>query len=113
MLHPVNSGAELIREVDRTITATPALWWLGHSGFIIRFANLTFYIDPCFSDLPGKPRLMASPLSGGLIHHADMILSTHAHPGHLDAPAIIPMLEASPRAKLVLPRRASEEAHAR
>lgn len=113
MLQPVKSGTALIREIDQTITATPALWWLGHGGFIVRFANITFYIDPCFSDLPQKPRLVASPLSGDLVRHADMILSTHAHPGHLDVAALIPMLEASPRAKLVVPRRAAEAAHDR
>jgi L-ascorbate metabolism protein UlaG (beta-lactamase superfamily) len=111
MLEPVKSGAELIREIDLTITATPTLWWLGHSGFVLRFANITFYIDPCFSDLPGRPRLCAPALSGELVHHADMILATHAHPGHLDAPSAVEMLQASPRAKLVLPRSAQERAH--
>jgi L-ascorbate metabolism protein UlaG (beta-lactamase superfamily) len=113
VLLPLKSGLDLIREIDQTITPTPTLWWLGHSGFIIRFANITFYVDPCFSDLPGCTRAVAPPLSGGQVHHADMILATHAHPRHLDAATILPMLEHSPRAKLVLPRSAAEEAHAR
>src|ERR1700683_2092688 len=104
VLDPVNSGADLIREIDQTLTATPTLWWLGHSGFIIRFANITFYVDPCFSDFPERPRLLGSPLSGKAVRHADMILSPHAHPGHLDAASILAMLQASPRAKLVIPR---------
>ena len=112
MLLPVKSGPELIREIDQTITATPTLWWLGHAGFIIRFANITFYIDPCFSDVPGKTRRVAAPLSGGQARNADMILATHAHPGHLDAATLLPMLEAAPPAKLILPRRAQEQAHA-
>ena len=113
MLAPLNSGADLIREIDQTLTATPTLWWLGHSGFVIKFANITFYIDPCFSDLAGRPRLAAAPLSGDLVRHADMILATHAHPGHLDAPSVVRMLAGSPRAKVVLPRSATEIAHAR
>ena len=111
MLEPVNSGADLIRDIDQTLTATPTLWWLGHSGFIIRFANITFYIDPCFSDFPDRPRLLRSPLSGKDVRHADMILSTHAHPGHMDAASILPMLQGSPRAKLVIPKSAQERAH--
>src|SRR5260370_40607039 len=106
MLTPVNSGADLIRDIDGVISATPTLWWLGHSGFVIRFANITFYVDPCFSDLPGRPRLMAAPLSGDLVRHADMILATHAHPGPLDAPSIACMLPGSPRAQTLRPRRA-------
>ena len=32
MVEPVNSGADLIREIDQTLTATPTLWWLGVIG---------------------------------------------------------------------------------
>ena len=112
MMQPLKQGLELIQEIDRTISVTPALWWLGHSGFVIRFATITFYIDPCFSALPDRPRLIAAPLAGGQVHHADMILSTHAHAAHLDAPAIISMLRASHPAKLVLPKGAARQAHA-
>jgi L-ascorbate metabolism protein UlaG (beta-lactamase superfamily) len=41
-----------------------------------------------------------------------MILASHAHPGHLDGASVVAMLEESPRAKLVLPRSAQEQAHA-
>jgi L-ascorbate 6-phosphate lactonase len=99
----VKSGRALIQEIDRTITATPTLWWLGQGGFILRFANITFYIDPCLSGPP-------APLDPTQIRHADMILSTHL--GHLDAPATSAMLEASKRAKLVLPKSGAAAAHA-
>ncbi len=103
-------GSDLIHEIEDTISVTPTLWWLGHSGFAVRFANITFYIDPCFSDIPGRPRFMAPPLSGDQIHHADLILATHAHPGHMDPGTLLPMLHASPHAKLVLPRSAERQA---
>ena len=112
MLQPVKSGIDLIREIDQTISLTPTLWWLGHAGFVVRFATVTFYIDPCFSDLEGRPRLMAAPLTGDLVRHADMILVTHAHPGHLDPGTILPMLEASKRAKVLVPRRIASEVSA-
>lgn len=111
MLQPLRSGRALIEEIDRTITPSPTLWWLGQSGFVIRFATITFYIDPCLSTLPGRPRLIASPLEASDVRHADMILATHAHCAHLDASTVIPMLEASHRAKLVLPKSATEWAH--
>ncbi len=112
MQEPLLSGPDLIREVDQMLSVTPTLWWLGHAGFIVRFANITFYVDPCFSDPPGKQRRVAAPLSGAMVRHADMILATHAHPGHLDPGTLSPMLESSPHAKVVLPRGAQEHARA-
>lgn len=108
MHQPVNSGRELIQEIDQTITPTPTLWWLGHGGFIFRFATITFYIDPFFSTPPGWHRLVAAPLCGPEIHHADLVLSTGAA---LDAPAVSGILQASKRAKLVLPKSAADRAH--
>ncbi|MEO8099539.1 MAG: MBL fold metallo-hydrolase [Acidobacteriota bacterium] len=112
MLEPVNSGASLIKEVDQTLSVTPTLWWLGHAGFIIRFANITFYVDPCLSDPPGKTRRIAAPLKAAEIRNADMIFATHAHAGHLDAPSIVEMFVGSRAAKLVLPKSAADGANA-
>src|SRR5579864_3921070 len=91
----------LLATIDQTITATPSLWWLGQAGFVVRFASITFYIDPCFAELPIAP---------GDVHHADMILATSAK--RVDS-SIAQMLEASKRAKLILPKSAADEAHAR
>lgn len=112
MIEPFLSGPELVREIEQTLTATPTLWWLGHAGFIIRFANITFYVDPCLTDPAGKARRAAAPLDPHQLRHADMLLATHAHPGHLDPATLGPMIQASPRAKLVLPRSAQEHANA-
>ena len=98
-------GAELLAQIDATETATPTLWWLGHAGFAIKYASLTFYVDPRLA-VPG------SPLNPAAIHNADLILSTHAHPNHMHTETLAAMLSASPRAKLVLPKSAAEQAHA-
>jgi L-ascorbate metabolism protein UlaG (beta-lactamase superfamily) len=98
---PVN----LIEDIDQTLTATPTLWWLGRAGFVVRFANITFYVDPWLSR-------QGALLDASAIHNADMILATHAHPGHLDAPSVIAMLEGSKAAKLILPKSAADQAHA-
>jgi len=95
----------LIEDIDQTLTATPTLWWLGRAGFVVRFANITFYVDACLSQ-PG------ALLEGSAVDNADMILATHAHPGHLDAPSVIAMLERSKTAKLILPKSAADQAHA-
>jgi len=111
VLTPVKSGRELIQEIDQTLSVTPTLWWLGHAGFVVRFANITFYIDPCLTDPPGRTRRIAAPLAASDIKHADMIFATHGHPGHLDAASIGTMLEACRGAKLALPRSVADSAH--
>jgi L-ascorbate 6-phosphate lactonase len=112
MIEPVKRGAELVEEIRQTITATPTLWWLGHAGFVIRFASITFYIDPCLSDLPGRTRRIAAPLSPDQIANADLLLTTHAHAGHLDPVAAKTILDTSKSARLVLPKSAADLAYA-
>jgi L-ascorbate metabolism protein UlaG (beta-lactamase superfamily) len=85
--------------IDRAITATPSLWWLGQAGFVVRFASITFYIDPCFTELALDP---------ADVHHADMILASSAQ--RIDS-SVATMLGASKRAKLILPKSAGELAH--
>jgi L-ascorbate metabolism protein UlaG (beta-lactamase superfamily) len=111
MLKPVKCGAELMEEIRQTITVTPSLWWLGHSGFAIRFASITFYVDLCLSDIPGRPRRMAAPLAPEQITNADLVLATHAHPGHLDTQSAAKILEVSKPARLVLPKSAADLAY--
>jgi L-ascorbate 6-phosphate lactonase len=94
----------LITEIDHTITATPTLWWLGNASFVIKFASITFYVDPYLSG-PGS---FIRPQD---VRHADMILATSAHPGHMDGPSLVPMLEASKGAKVILPKSAGGHAH--
>lgn len=100
----MNRSRELIAEIDETLTATPTLWWLGHASVVVKFLNITFYIDPRFSGAD-------SLLDPHQIRHADMVLATHAHPGHLDGPSVAPMLEAAKGAKIILPKSAGEYAH--
>ncbi len=100
---PVKRGAALIEEIDRTISPTPVLWWLGRRGFILRFATITFYIDP---HLSGSD----APLDPFMVRHADMILATSA--SSIDAPTVVPMLNQSRGAKLILPKSAADCAKA-
>jgi L-ascorbate 6-phosphate lactonase len=102
----------LLDEITRTNTTTPTLWWLGHSGFAIKFMSILFLVDPCLGNPEGRVRLMPSPLAPERIRIADMILCTHAHGGHMDPFTVKSILAASPRARVVLPKGAAEQAKA-
>ncbi len=105
------TGLELAGEIEETQTTMPALWWLGHAGFAIKFANMLFIVDPCLGELTGRARLVPPPIEPSQITSADLVLSTHAHEGHMHGPTLTALLAASPRAKVVLPK--SVAGHAR
>jgi len=106
-------GRPLLDEIENSRCDTPALWWLGHSGFVLKYRNSIFYIDPYLSDSLNtvSPRLVAPPLDPEQIAHASLILCTHAHGDHLDPGTVPAILAASRRAKLVIPKSVAEHAH--
>jgi len=112
MKEPVKSGAALIAEIENTNGEGLSLWWLGQSGFAIKYRGIVFYVDPCLTTPKNRTRTLRPPLDGSQVTNADLILCTHAHAAHMDAEALLAMLGASPRAKVVMPKSAASHANA-
>jgi L-ascorbate metabolism protein UlaG (beta-lactamase superfamily) len=110
MLRPIKQHQALLDEIEQAQAVSPWIWWLGHAGFLMKYYDIVFYLDPLLSH--SAARLMSSPLAPHLLSHADLILCSHSHPHHLDPETLRPMLTASRRAKVVLPKSAAETAHA-
>ena len=110
MKKPFKQGSALIDEIDQTTGDSPALWWLGRSGFVVKCEGMVFYVDPCLSTPTGRERIAESPLAPEQAVNADLILCTHAHPSHMDPGTLPAMLKASPRARVVLPKSAADHA---
>ena len=110
MNQPIKRGTELLDEIEKTSGESPALWWLGHSGFVLKFDGIVFYVDPCLSTPPGHTRAQDPPLTAEQAANADLILCTHAHSRHMDPQTLPAMLKASPRARVVLPKSTAEHA---
>jgi L-ascorbate 6-phosphate lactonase len=110
MIQPINGGRALLDEIEFTPCPTPTLWWLGHSGFVIKYRQSVVYVDPYLSS--SSSRLTAPPFAPADVTHAGLVLATHAHRSHLDPETIPEILAASPRAKLVLPIAAADIAQA-
>ena len=120
MKQPVRGGIELLGEILGAECPAPALWWLGHCGFVLKWRSAIVYIDPYLSNSQelryrksDRPhgRLVAAPLNPAHITHADLVLATHAHHAHLDPGTVPVILEASKSARLVLPGSAAGRAH--
>jgi L-ascorbate 6-phosphate lactonase len=107
----IKTGVELVTEIENTRVPAPTLWWLGHSGFAVKFANILFFVDPCLSDVAGRVRVIPPPFAPQGVTSADLILCSHSHELHMDPGTLNPMLQSSRRAKVVLPK--SAETHAR
>jgi L-ascorbate 6-phosphate lactonase len=110
----------LIADIDQSPCLMPKLWWLGLSGFVVKFNSVVVYVNPYLSDwLAAQPanlngrftRQSPPPVSPSQIGHAHLVLATHTHPAAMDPGSLPEILAASPRAKLVLPKSAAGHAN--
>jgi L-ascorbate metabolism protein UlaG (beta-lactamase superfamily) len=114
------SGPALVADINNSLCRTPKLWWLGLSGFVIKFHSIVVCVNPYLSDwMASQPanegggfaRRRPAPLKPEEIRNAHLVLATHAHPTAMDPDSLPRILASSPRAKLVLPKSAAEHAH--
>ena len=103
-------GRELIQQIEESQSETPAIWWLGHCGFVLKYGAAIFYVDPYLSSDAGSSGLV-TPLRAEEVAHASLVLCTHGHGHHLDPGTVAGILGASRRAKLVIPKGLADHAH--
>jgi L-ascorbate metabolism protein UlaG (beta-lactamase superfamily) len=88
------------------------VWWVGQSGFLVRWAGRFLLFDPYLSDsltakyaATDKPhvRMTARVIAPERLDFIDVITSSHNHTDHLDADTLRPIFAANPALRLVLP----------
>jgi L-ascorbate metabolism protein UlaG (beta-lactamase superfamily) len=88
------------------------LWWLGQSGFLIRWGDRFLLLDPYLSDSltkkyanTDKPhvRMTERVVAPEKLNFINVITSSHNHTDHLDADTLVPLLEKNPSAALIIP----------
>jgi L-ascorbate metabolism protein UlaG (beta-lactamase superfamily) len=104
----------LLRDIaDARNRKQARLWWLGQSGFLIHAAGKTVLCDPYLSDSltrkyaqTDKPhqRLTERVIAPDGLTGIEVITCSHNHTDHLDADTLLPLFEANPQARLVVPR---------
>ena len=80
---------------------TVRLTWIGQAGFLIRTQATSLALDPFLSDHPD--RRYPSPVGPGDLAGTELVLVSHQHLDHLDAPALAALLELDDRARVVVP----------
>lgn len=88
------------------------VWWLGQSGFLIKYQGQQLLFDPYLSDSltvkyaeTDKPhvRLSERVVDPASLTGLAVTTSSHNHTDHLDAETLGPLVEANPDLKLVIP----------
>lgn len=88
------------------------LWWLGQSGFLIKWEGQFLLFDPYLSDSlttkyasTDKPHVRMTELviDPAKLDFIEAITSSHNHTDHLDAETIKALKAANPELKLILP----------
>jgi len=85
---------------DRIEPGSLGIYWLAQAGFVFKSANAKIvYVDPYISDLvervAGFKRMMTCPIQAEKVV-ADLLITTHEHPDHLDTDAL-PIIARNPR----------------
>lgn len=91
---------------------TFSVWWLGQSGFLLKWKNKHLLIDPYLSNSltvkyaqTTKPhtRISEQVIDPGKLDFIDLVSSSHNHTDHLDAETLIPILKNNPSISIIIP----------
>jgi L-ascorbate metabolism protein UlaG (beta-lactamase superfamily) len=113
MIKPVLQDDAFLDDVRNARSETDFfLWWLGQSGFLIRWRDAFLLLDPYLSDsltkkyaTTDKPhvRMTERVVAPEKLAFVNVITSSHNHTDHLDAETLLPILKANPNAAFVIP----------
>src|SRR5690242_9492971 len=88
------------------------IWWLGQSGYLIKWNGHRLLLDPYLSDsltvkysTTKKPheRMSELVIPADRLKSLDIVTSSHNHTDHLDGETLIPILKNNPGIKFLIP----------
>src|SRR5690606_27708124 len=88
------------------------LWWLGQSGFLLKYQAKHVLIDPYLSDSltrkyegTEKPHIRMTERGIGpeRLNFIDVVTSSHNHTDHLDADTLKPIIRINPAIDFIIP----------
>jgi L-ascorbate metabolism protein UlaG (beta-lactamase superfamily) len=116
LIKPLQSGAALKRDIASANTGSADhaidVWWLGQSGFLIRWKSINILLDPYLSDAltkkydgTAKPHVRMSEMviEPEMLDTVDIVTSSHNHTDHLDAETLGPILRINKGIAFVIP----------
>jgi L-ascorbate metabolism protein UlaG (beta-lactamase superfamily) len=114
MIEPALSDDRFLAEIE----AAPAqrdelrIWWLGQSGFLVRYDGARLLLDPYLSDSltrkyadTDKPhvRMTRRVIAPERLRGISAVTSSHLHTDHCDAETLRPLMATNPALKIIVP----------
>lgn len=112
MIPAFQKDDRLIQDIQQADDTRLHLWWLGQSGYLVKWGTFHLLIDPYLSDsltkkyvTTDKPhtRMSELVLDPARLDYIDVVTSSHNHTDHLDGETLIPLLKANPNIQFVIP----------
>jgi len=112
MIVPFQKDEALLADIHSAEPEGFCFWWLGQSGFLVKWQGQMLLFDPYLSDSltrkyegTDQPHVRMSELVVDP-HHltgVDVVTSSHNHTDHLDSETLLSLKTANPKLQLVLP----------
>jgi L-ascorbate metabolism protein UlaG (beta-lactamase superfamily) len=113
LIKPIQKDGQLLDDIRSFESETAfKVWWLGQSGFLIKWQGNCLLFDPYLSDSltikyrhTEKPHTRMSELviDPAKLNFIDIVTSSHNHTDHLDADTLIPVLKNNSNIKFIIP----------
>lgn len=113
MIKPALQGDSFLADVRAAAADHLHLWWLGQSGFLLKWREATLLLDPYLSDSLTKKyagtqkphvRMTERVIEPAQLDFIAAVTSSHNHTDHLDAGTLLPLLEVNPALNIIVPR---------
>ncbi|MEM7011861.1 MAG: MBL fold metallo-hydrolase [Verrucomicrobiota bacterium] len=114
MIEPFRREQQLLDDIAAASNSPDQfhVWWLGQSGFLVKWQDHHLLFDPYLSDSltkkyaeTDKPhvRMTERVIDPAQLTMLDVVTSSHNHTDHLDAETLLPLASANADLKLVIP----------
>lgn len=113
MLKPLLQDDAFLSDVYAASPDQLHLWWLGQSGYLVKYAGSHLLIDPYLSDSltekyagTDKPhvRMTERVIAPERLDFIDVVTSSHNHTDHLDSESLIPLIANNPNLSIIVSR---------
>lgn len=114
MIEAFSKGDAFLSDVETPASSPNELrvWWLGQSGFLLRWGDRRLLLDPYLSDSlttkyagTDQPhvRMTERVVPPERLTNIQVVTSSHNHTDHLDSETLLPLLRRNPQMQFVVP----------